>query len=71
MEPVTVLRWVGKVFDFDLGRINNLEGGLAVGLAKWLVLPTGACTRKKLASAVGKFRWLGAQHTTPHRGPLQ
>ena len=46
----------------------NSKGALAVGVAKWLNLATGMCTRKRVQSAVGKFRWMARPH--PFLSPL-
>ena len=35
---------------------------MAVAVAKWLVLATGICTRKRVQSAIGKMRWLARPH---------
>ena len=63
LAPTKHLRWLGKMFDFDLGTIENLDQGVAGGLVKWLKLATQKCTRKRVRSAVGKLRWLGRPHT--------
>ena len=62
LEPTQELTWLGKSFDLVKGHVGNTDGGMLVGLAKWLILATGYCTRKRIQSAVGKFRWLARPH---------
>ena len=60
--PTQDLAWLGKQFDLLHGRITNSDGALAIGVAKWLKLATGHCTRKRVQRVVGKFRWLARPH---------
>ena len=62
LKPVQRLAWLGKQFDFVTGSISNSGGAMAVAVAKWLVLATGICTRKRVQSAIGKMRWLARPH---------
>ena len=62
LEPTHELTWLRKSFDLVKGHVGNTDGGMLVGLAKWLILATSYCTRKRIQSAVGKFRWLARPH---------
>ena len=72
LEPDTQLKWLGKDLRFGVesiervhqpaASIGNTEGARRIGLAKWLVLAMGDCTRKKLKSALGKLVWLARLH---------
>ena len=68
LEPTQQIEWLGKLCDFCCGHISNPKGPLAVGVARWLNLATGMCTRKRVQSAVGKFRWMARPH--PFLSPL-
>ena len=59
---VQKLAWLGKQFDFLSGSISNSGGAMAVVVAKWLVLATWVCTRKRVQSAIGNLRWLARPH---------
>ena len=62
LVPTQELTWLGKDFDLVRGHVGNTNGGMLVGLAKWLILATSYCTRKRVQSALSKFRWLARPH---------
>ena len=63
LASVMSLAWLGKQFDLVSGSITNSEGAMTVAVAKWLVLATGFCIRKRVESAIRKLRWLARPHT--------
>ena len=62
LAPVGSLAWLGTQFDFVSGSITNLEGAMVVAVAKWLVLATGFCARKRVQSATRKLKRLARPH---------
>ena len=64
MSPLQILVWLGKQFNLLSGSICNTDGAMAMAVAKWLILATGFCTRKRIQSAVGKLNWIARPHAS-------